>query len=161
MPDTALQTHFAEGRDLGASDWLALPQALLTDFEVLTLSNDPLHTDPAWVRRHTRYADTIAPGFLTMSLLPYLAAQVALVPAGYVGVNYGFDRLRWPAPVPVRSEVQARFVARGARPLPGGEPGAVAQVEVTVQARGQARPGLVAQWLVAVMPDPAAAGAKG
>ncbi len=161
MSDTPLLAHFADGRDLGTSDWLALPQALLTDFEVLTLSNDPLHMDPDWVRRHTRYTGTIAPGFLTMSLLPFLAAQVALVPPGHVGVNYGFDRLRWPAPVPVNSLVQARFTARGARPLPGGEPGVVAQVEVTVLARDQARPGLVALWLVAALPDPAAGGAAG
>lgn len=155
MPNHDLLQHYADGRSFGTSGWFALPQPLLTDFEVLTRSNDPLHTDQEWVRRHTRFPDTIAPGFLTMSLLPHLAAQATLVPPGHVGVNYGFDRVRWPAPLPVNAQVQASFVARGARPLPGGEGGVVAQIEVTVQARGQTRPGLAALWLVAVMPDPA------
>lgn len=147
------EEHLAAGRQMGCSDWLRLPQDMLTLFEVLTKSNDKLHTDPDWVRQHTHYPGTIAPGFLTMSLLPYFAAQVALAPAGHVAVNYGFDRLRWPAPVPVDAEVRARFTAGGTRPRPAGQPGLIARIEVTVEARGQERPALVATWLAAMIPD--------
>lgn len=153
-----LQVHFAPGRLLGESDWIALPQPMLTAFEELTLSRDPLHMDPDWVRRHTHYGHTIAPGFLTMSLLPYLAEQVRLAPEGFVGVNYGFDRLRWPAPVPVDAEVRARFVVMGAQPRPQGYPGWVARIDTTIEVRGQERPGMVAHWLVAMLPDAALQG---
>lgn len=153
MTSEQIQAYFAPGRDLGCSDWVALPQPMLTAFEELTLSRDPLHMDPDWVRRHTHYGDTIAPGFLTLSLLPHLAAQVELAPKGYVGVNYGFDRLRWPAPVPVASEVRARFVAAGIQPRPSGLPGVIARIDASVEMRGNARPGLVATWLVAMLPD--------
>ncbi len=155
MTPDLLEAHFAPGRDLGCSQWVRLPQALLTQFEELTLSRDPLHTDPEWVRRHTHYPDTIAPGFLTLSLLPYLAAQVALAPEGHVGVNYGFDRLRWPAPVPVGTEVRAKFIAAGLQPRPDGQLSTVARVEVTVEMRGTERPAMVASWLVAMLPDSA------
>lgn len=157
MSETIL-AHFAPGRILGESEWLALPQPMLSAFEELTLSRDPLHMDPEWVRLHTHYAQTIAPGFLTMSLLPYLAAQVRLAPGGYVGVNYGFDRLRWPAPIPVDSEVRARFVTRGAQARPMNQPGVIVSIDATIEVRNQERPGMVAQWLVAMLPDTAGDG---
>jgi acyl dehydratase len=147
------EEHLAAGRAMGSSDWLRLPQDMLTLFEVLTKSNDKLHTDPEWVRRHTHYAGTIAPGFLTMSLLPFFAAQVALAPAGHVAVNYGFDRLRWPAPVPVDAAVRAHFVSGGTQPRPAGQPGFIARIEVTVDVQGQTKPALVATWLAAMIPD--------
>ena len=153
MTYSAIEKHLAPGREIGSSEWISLPQSMFTAFEELTLSRDPLHMDPAWVRRHTHYADTIAPGFLTMSLLPFLAAQVALAPPGYVGVNYGFDRLRWPTPIPVCSRVRACFVASGVQPRPGGQPGVIARVEATVQVEGHDRPGMIATWLVAMLPD--------
>jgi acyl dehydratase len=147
------EEHLAAGRDMGCSDWLQLPQDMLSLFEVLTKSNDKLHMDPNWARRHTHYPGTIAPGFLTMSLLPYFAAQVALAPAGHVGVNYGFDRLRWPAPVPVDGEVRARFVSAGTQPRPQGQPGLIARFEVTIEIKGQDKPAMVALWLAAMIPD--------
>ncbi len=153
MTTQTLQVLLAPGRDLGASGWVRLPQDMLTHFEALTLSNDPMHTDPAWVRQHTHYTDTIAPGFLTMSLLPALAAQVGLAPPGHVGVNYGFDRLRWPAPVPVGAEVRGHFRVIDAQPRPRGQPGAVVRVDVTIEVRDQPAPGMVATWLVAMLPD--------
>ena len=155
MTSTTMDAHFAPGRDLGCSDWVALPQDMLTAFEELTLSRDPLHMDPEWARLHTHYGGTIAPGFLTMSLLPFLAAQVDLAPPGHVGVNYGFDRLRWPAPVPVASQVRARFVSLGVQPRPAGQGGAVARIDVTIEIRGPERPGLIAIWRVALLPDAA------
>lgn len=148
----ATVSDLEKGRDLGFSDWITLPQDMLTLFEVLTKSNDPLHTDPEWARRHTAYTGTIAPGFLTLSLLPYFAANAQLAPAGHVAVNYGFDRLRWPSPVPVGSQVRAHFICDGTKPLPSGH-GFVANFSVSVEVHGHERPALVAQWLAAIIPD--------
>lgn len=156
MSRTTIEAWLQPGRELGFSEWITLPQSMFTAFERLTLSNDPLHMDPDWVRSHTAYPTTIAPGFLTMSLLPHWAAQVTLAPPGHVGVNYGFERLRWPSAVPVGSEVRARFVVAGHKPLAAPGAGVVAQLDVTVEVRGQARPAMVARWLVALMPAAAA-----
>jgi acyl dehydratase len=141
------------GDPLGVTEWIRLPQEMFSSFETLTLSNDPLHMDPDWVRRHTDLPGTIAPGLLTLSLLPYFAAQLRLVPAGHHALNYGFDRVRWIAPVPMGSEVRARFVDGGTVPRPAGRPGWIARYEVTVEIRAVTRPAMVASWLGAIVPD--------
>jgi acyl dehydratase len=151
--DAAIAAGFAPaGTELGLTDWVRLPQPMLTAFESLTLSNDPLHTDPEWIKAHTEFESTIAPGLLTLSLLPFFHNQLDVVPAGFVSLNYGFDRVRWIAPVPVDSEVRARFVAGGTKPREGGE-GYITRYDVTIEVRGQTRPALVAQWLGAMIPE--------
>ena len=141
------------GTELGVTDWVSLSQEMFTSFESITRSNDPLHTDPAWVRSHTAFSSTIAPGLLTLSLLPYFHNQLRLVPEGHVSLNYGFDRVRWIAPVPVDAEVRARFVAGGTTPRANGD-GFITRYEVTLEVRGQSRPAMIATWLGAMIPEP-------
>lgn len=140
------------GRLIGTTDWIRLPQETLTSFEVLTRSNDPLHMDPEWVRQHTDLRGTIVPGFLTLALLPFFAAQLRIEPEGHYALNYGFDRVRWVAPVGVDAEVRARFVDAGTAPLARHPSGYIARFEVTVEIRGEERPALVAIWLGAMIP---------
>jgi acyl dehydratase len=118
------------GRLLGVTDWIRLPQEMLTAFETLTLSNDPLHMDPNWV-----------------------AARLCLIPEGHHALNYGFDRVRWVEPVPVGAEVRARFVDGGSTARPAGRPGRIARYEVTIELRNSGRPAMVATWLGALIPD--------
>jgi acyl dehydratase len=153
MTATAAIEAMPVGTTLGATDWIVLTQEMFSAFETLTKSNDPLHMDPAWVRRHTPFDSTIAPGLLTLSLLPYFVNQLNLVPKGYVSLNYGFDRVRWIATVPVNSEVRALFVSGGNTPRPNGD-GFVMRFEVTLEVRGQTRPAMVATWLGAIVPEP-------
>ena len=143
---------FAPGSSLGTTAWVALPQPLLTAFETLTLSNDPLHTDPDWVRGHTDFPDTIAPGLLTLSLLPHFVNQLNLASPGHHALNYGFDRIRWLQPVPVNSRVRARFVSAGCEPR-HGKPGVALTMDVTVEIDGVDRPAMVARWLGLLVPD--------
>lgn len=147
---------FAAGTDMGYSDWISLPQDILTGFEVLTHSNDPLHMDPDWVQEHTDFTSTIVPGFLTLSLLPCFFSQLDMAPPGFHALNYGLDRVRWTAPAPVNSEVRAHFIAAGVKPRSGARPGYVVSFEVTVQVRGQEQAVMVARWLGAMVPDNAA-----
>ncbi len=144
--------NFAPGSALGTTAWVDLPQPMLTSFESLTRSNDPLHTDPGWVRSHTEYPDTIAPGLLTLSLLPHFVNQLNLAPPGHHALNYGFDRIRWLQAVPVNSRVRARFVSAGCEPR-AGKPGLVLSMDVTVEIDRIDRPALVARWLGLLVPD--------
>ena len=153
-----MQAFMTPGRDLGVTAWEPLPQDMLTQFEVLTKSNDPLHTDPQWVQQHTDYPGTIAPGFLTLSLLPYFVQQLDLTPPGYHALNYGFDKIRWIAPVPVDSRVRATFTAGGVKNRISGQPGYVVQYDVSLEVEGLQRPAMVAQWLGAIVPDADTAG---
>lgn len=149
------QEPAAPGTPVGTTAWVRLSQDMLTQFEVVTRSNDPLHMDADWVRRNTEFANTIAPGMLTLSLLPYFASQLNLASEDHYSLNYGFDRVRWIQPVPVDADVRAHFVALGTTELPGGRPGHVARFDVKVEIRGFDRPALVAEWLGAIVPRPA------
>lgn len=150
-----LEQQFRAGNRLGVTSWLSLSQDMLTEFEVLTRSNDPLHTDPEWVSEHTDFASTIAPGFLTLSLLPYFYQQLDITPRGYHALNYGLDRVRWVAPVPVGSEVRAVFDSAGAAQRRGGRPGLILNFDVTLEIHGVDTPAMMARWLGALVPDAA------
>lgn len=142
------------GELAAVSQWFVVDQDMFTQFEKLTLSNDPLHTDPEWVTKHTPYKSTIAPGFLSMSLLPYLAEDAQLVRDGSIGVNYGFNRLRWPEPVPVNSKVRAKFYKGSRDEKLDNTVGSVAEYAVVLEIEGNDRPGMIANWLIALLPAP-------
>lgn len=148
------------GMIMGTSPWFQLKQQMFSEFEELTLSNDPLHTDPQWVAENTHLKSTISPGFFTVALLPYLYKQVVTAKLkevvtgqldGYYSMNYGFDKIRWVEPVPVDSRIRAEFVVMDVTPRANG--GAVVKTKVTVEIEGLSRPGMVAEWLGVLMPD--------
>ena len=153
MEKTLVEEFMTPGRALGITAWEPLPQNLLTDFEVLTKSNDPLHTDLDWVKAHTHYASTIAPGFLVLSLLPSFIQQLDLTPIGFHAVNYGLDRVRWVDPIPVDSQVRAAFTAGGIVKRYPDDQGYVVKYDVTLEVHGSEAPGMIAEWLGAILPD--------
>lgn len=155
MKTTDVEAFLKPGRALGATAWEPLPQHLLTDFEVLTKSNDPLHTDIDWVREHTAYGTTIVPGFLVLSLLPHFIQQLDLTPEGFHAVNYGLDRVRWVDPIPVDSQVRAAFTAGGIVKRYPDDQGYVVKYDVRLEVRGSEAPGMIAEWLGAILPDSA------
>ncbi len=138
------------GTTLGVSPWFQLEQRMFDEFEALTLSNDPLHTDAQWVAKNTHFKSIIAPGFFVAALLPYFHAQVAADLTGYYPLNYGFDKIRWVEPVPVNSRIRAEFVIQRVTPRPDG--GSLFKTRVTVEIEGTERPAMVAEWLGVVMP---------
>ena len=85
-------------------------------------------------------------------------AQLDLTPPGYHALNYGFDKIRWIAPVPVDSRVRATFTAGGVKNRISGQPGYVVQYDVSLEVEGLQRPAMVAQWLGAIVPDADTAG---
>lgn len=147
-------SRLVPGARLGVSPWFTLEQQMFDEFEALTRSNDPLHTDADWVRRHTGLASVIAPGFFVVSLLPYFHAQVAVDLTGFYSLNYGFDKIRWVEPVPVNSRIRAEFVVGRVTPRPDG--GSLVMTQVRVEIEGCARPAMVAEWLGVAMPSKAA-----
>jgi len=138
------------GSVLGVSPWFELKQEMFDQFETLTLSNDPLHTDAEWVAQNTHFKSIIAPGFFVAALLPYLHTLVTADLTGYYPLNYGFDKIRWVEPVPVNSRIRAEFVIMDVTPRPDG--GSLFKTKVTVEIEGVDRPGMAAEWLGVVMP---------
>jgi acyl dehydratase len=137
------------GSELGVSDWFLIDQSRINAFADATLDHQFIHVDPEQAKL-TPFGGTIAHGFLTLSLLPYLVTGLGIGMEGAVmGLNYGFDKIRFLAPVKVGSRVRAR--AR----LAGFQEKAPKQFlitqEITIEIENDARPALVAQWLTMVM----------
>ena len=143
-PDDAA---FAIGEVIGPSDWVTVTQPMIDQFGEVTRDPDPMHDDPAWAAQHSPFGGTIAYGFLTLSLLSHLLRSIDRVGAPSVGhfVNYGFDRARLIAPVPVGARVRAQFVVRA---IERGRARPRICLDTTVEIEGQARPALVAHWLI-------------
>ncbi len=97
------------GKELGASDWFQIDQDRINAFADATLDHQFIHVDPDQAK-NTPFGTTIAHGYLTLSLLPYLQASIDgfLMPKGMkMAMNYGFDKLRFMAPVKEGKRVRA------------------------------------------------------
>src|SRR5210317_621666 len=96
------------GTELGPSDWLLIDQERNNRFADATDDDQFIHVDPEKAAE-TTFGSTIAHGFLSLSILPHLLAQIMPIPDGLVmGINYGTDRVRFSQPVHVDSRVRAR-----------------------------------------------------
>jgi acyl dehydratase len=137
------------GEELGPSSWITVEQSAVDVFADVTQDWQALHCDPE-VAGRSRYGVTIAHGYFTMSLLSMFASQLYRVDGVSDVINYGMDRLRFPAPVPVGSRIRARATLTSASAREGL---VVAGVNYVVEVEGSPRPGLVADTLVALVPD--------
>jgi acyl dehydratase len=133
------------GHELGCSDWLVVDQGRVNAFADVTLDHQFIHVDPE-AAAATPFGGPIAHGFLTLSLLVHLAEQVAVRPENMVmGINYGFDRIRFLSPVPVGSAIRARLTVANVAERGSGQ--YLVTYDVTVEIQGNEKPALVAQWL--------------
>jgi acyl dehydratase len=137
------------GTEVGVSDWFQIDQARINAFADNTLDHQFIHVDTEKAK-HTPFGTTIAHGFLTLSMLSYFIGQLGIGMQGAVmGVNYGFDKVRFLSPVKVNSRVRARFkLASFQEKAPGQY---LIKHEVTVEIENESRPALVAEWLSMVM----------
>ena len=130
----------------GASDWITVDQAMIDRFADVTDDHQFIHVDSARAAAAGPYGGTVAHGFLTLSLLPALLRS-ALPPVEGLrsSVNYGFDRVRFVAPVRCGARVRGRFTL--AEALPRGMEALRVRFDVTVEIEGEDRPALVAEWI--------------
>jgi acyl dehydratase len=129
-----------------ASPWLRIDQAMIDRFADATLDHQWIHVDAPRAASESPYGRTIAHGFLSLSLLSHLIGSVFSFPGRKTSVNYGFDRIRFTAAVPVDAEVRAMVKLASLADI--GPQEARVTWDVTLQIAGSERPALVAQWLV-------------
>ena len=129
------------GQHLGDSDWISVDQERINLFAQATGDQQWIHVDPVRAAAGP-FGTPIAHGFLTLSLLPEMFASAFEVKDARMGVNYGLNRVRFPAPVPVGSRLRGKFVLLAYEPLEGG---AQMTVEVTMEREGSAKPVCVAE----------------
>jgi acyl dehydratase len=128
-------------QDLGRSDWLLVDQACIDLFAQATGDHQWIHTDPARAAAGP-FGATVAHGFLTLSLLPVLFETGFAIDDVRMGVNYGLNRVRFPAPVRAGSRLRGHFKLLAYEPLDGG---AQLTVEATIELEGSAKPACVAE----------------
>ena len=134
------------GADFGVSDWMLIDQGKVDSFAELTDDRYFIHIDPERAARETPHGGTIAHGFLTLSLLAQMAYQVCpSIEGTKSGVNYGFNRLRFVAPVRTGSRVRGHFRLKDFEVQPGKR--WTATWDVSVEIEGSDKPAIVAEWL--------------
>jgi acyl dehydratase len=133
------------GREQGVSGWIEIDQARIDAFAATTGDEQFIHVNPE-AAKLTPFGGTIAHGFLTLSLLSVMAMEAAPPPAGTVmGINYGFDRLRFLTPVRSGARVRGRFTLKAVEAREAGR--WLLTHEATVEIEGMEKPALIADWL--------------
>ena len=130
----------AVGQHLGYSDWLEITQDRINTFADATGDHQWIHVDPERAKKGP-FGACIAHGYLTMSLVNMFLPQIVVVKEISMGVNYGADKLRFPAPVPVGSRIRGGGELLKAEDVKGG--GVQTTVRVTVEIEGSDRPACV------------------
>jgi len=133
------------GAELGRSRWFEVDQARIDTFADATDDHQWIHVDPERCARESPFGTTVAHGFLTLSLLPSMLADVLAMVDAKLVVNYGLNKVRFPSPVPAGSRVRAAIVLAALE----DEAGAVQlTLDVTVEREGATKPVCVAEFLV-------------
>ena len=129
------------GKELGPTEWLEVAQERIDEFAHATDDPQWIHTDPVRAAEGP-FGTTIAHGFLTLSLCIPLLAEVLELPGYRMGINYGVNKVRFPAPVPSGSRIRARFTVQSVEEVAGGEQGVIL---ATVEREGGDKPVCVAE----------------
>src|SRR5262245_17892520 len=140
----------AVGRALGTTDWLEITQQRIDLFADATGDHQWIHVDPERARSGP-FGTTIAHGYLTLALVNLFLPQLLEVRGISMGVNYGADKVRFPAPVPVGSRIRGSGQLVEAESAKGGA--VQAKVRVTVEIEGKDRPGCVADTISLFYPS--------
>jgi len=137
--ETPAELKGAVGRSLGTSDWLEITQDRIDKFADATGDHQWIHVDPERARKGP-FGACIAHGYLTQSLVNLFLPQIVQVKGISMGVNYGANKVRFPAPVPVGSRVRGRAELLEVEEVKGA---VQATIRVTVEIEGSERPGCV------------------
>jgi acyl dehydratase len=138
--ETPAKIKDAVGQELGCSDWLEITQQRIDLFAEATGDHQWIHVDPERAKEGP-YGSTIAHGYLTQSLVNLFLPQIVEVRGMKMGVNYGADRLRFPAPVPVGSRIRGRGALISAEDTKDNA--VQATIRVTVEIQGSDKPACV------------------
>lgn len=135
------EVRAAVGTEIGTGDWHEIDQARIDRFADATDDHQWIHVDPDRAAAGP-FGTTVAHGYLTLSMLPALTAGIGAVDGVRMGVNYGVNKVRFPAPVPVGSRIRATVELLTVDEVPGG---VQLTARVTVQREGGDKPVCVAE----------------
>lgn len=148
MIDEALESSQAlVGTETGVSGWITVDQPMIDTFAEVTQDSQWIHVDPERAAAQTPFGGSIAHGFLSLSLASRFSYDCfATLPGQVMGINYGFNKLRFLSPVRAGSRVRGRFELAAVKKR--NETDLLRETTLTVEIEGQQTPALVGQWLV-------------
>jgi acyl dehydratase len=134
------------GREIAVTGWLTVSQDRIRQFAEATCDQQWIHVDVERARRESPFGATVAHGFLTLSLMSQFLREAIHLPASVRRtINYGLNRVRFPAPVRAGENIRGRIHLRSFRELPDS---AEAIYEITVEVEGNAKPCCIAEWIL-------------
>jgi acyl dehydratase len=133
------------GQEIATSDWILLPQDRIAAFGDVTGDRQWIHLDSERARRESPYGSTIAHGFLTLSLLSEMFRSAVQVSGARMTINYGLNRVRFPASVPAGSRLRASFSVQSFKTISNG---AEVTFSVVVELEHAIKPCCVAEWIL-------------
>ncbi len=148
---TPIETEVARlqgliGQEVGVANWITVDQAMIDQFADTTQDQQWIHVDPERAAKETPFGGSIAHGFLTLSLASRFAYDCFAMADGQVmGINYGFNKLRFLNPVKAGARVRGRFVINSVKQRNATD--LLRETGLTIEIEGQETPALIAEWL--------------
>ena len=146
------------GHDFGASAPVVVGQPRIDGFAEVTGDDQWIHVDVERARAESPFGGPVAHGFLTLSLLPMLASQLFVIEHRGAKLNYGVNKVRFPAPVKVGSKIRAQVTIGAVEPVAVGKR---VTLNYVVEVDGQERPAMVAESVVVILAADEGAGSRG
>ena len=141
VPITLAELPDWVGKEIAVTPWLQITQDRIDQFASSTNDNQWIHCDPSRAATESPFKGTIAHGYLTLSLLSFFVSQALEITDANLVLNYGLDRVRFPSPVPVGSQLRARIKMTDCNSLEGG---VQYRLEVAIEIEGHEKPACVA-----------------
>ena len=135
----------AQEKFLGTTDWLIITQKMIDDFAGATLDFQWIHIDPARAKQ-TPFGNTIAHGFLTLSLAPHFLESLFKVTSVKMGINYGLNKVRFINIVPVNARLRMSAAIKSAEDFP--PTGVKITIDAVIEIEGQKKPACVLEWIM-------------
>mmetsp|Transcript_28797 Transcript_28797/g.40556 ORF Transcript_28797/g.40556 Transcript_28797/m.40556 type:complete len:199 (-) Transcript_28797:39-635(-) len=133
------------GKEIGISGWFEVTQERINAFADATGDHQWIHIDVERAKKESPFGGPIAHGFLTLSLIPFLVAEALPKITGIkMGVNYGLNKVRFVAPIPVGAKIRARVALQETTEFPGG---VQSVLKVTLEKEGESKPAVVIEWI--------------
>jgi len=153
MIDSPYKTTFKDlqdmqsyvGKEMGLSEWMAIDQTSINQFATLTKDEQWIHVDPEQCEKHSPFKQPIAHGFLVLSLCTHLGQECYQLEGAKMGINYGFDKVRFINTTRVGAKIRGRFTLLDFSFREDG--GAKFKMGVTVEIEGEEKPACVAEWI--------------
>lgn len=144
------------GKELGTSSWVEVTQAAVNEFAHCTGDNQWIHVDVERAKKESPFGGPVAHGYLTLSMLSAMAMEIGVVPKGTAAaLNYGLDKVRFLAPVPVGAKVRLRSKLVAFDRKDNGQ--YLMKTENEIEIEGAGKPALIAESLAMLVPAPGAA----